>query len=89
MGGEIPFNEIYNTKIDGYIDMNVASRELLNSPAAHVDPMLKYRRDQFWMNNIQTLMQINPAAARAYFSSRPDAHVILKMLMKDYLDEQE
>jgi hypothetical protein len=32
-------------------------------------------------------MQINPAACRAYFSSRPDAMVILKMLLTDYLEE--
>lgn len=87
LAGTIPFNELYNTKLDAYVDMNVITRELLNSPAAHVDPMLRFRRDQFWSQNIQTLMQINPAAVRAYFSSRPDAMVILKMLLKDFLEE--
>ena len=89
LAGKVPFSELYNSKLDAYVDMNVITRELLESPSAHVDPMLKFRRDPFWQQNIQTLMQINPAAVRAYYSSRPDAKVILKMLMKDYLDEQQ
>jgi hypothetical protein len=69
--------------------MNVASRELLESPASHVDPMLRFRRDQFWAANVQLLMQVNPAAVKAYFNSRPDAKIILQMLVKDYLEEEE
>lgn len=88
MGGNLPFNEAYSAKLDSYIDVNVISRDLLESPASHVDPLLKYRRDAFWQQNIQTLMQVNPAAAKAYFNSRPDALEIFKMLMKDYLEEE-
>ena len=89
LAGKVPFNELYNTKIDAYVDMNVASRELLESPASHVDPMLRFRRDQFWAANVQLLMQVNPAAVKAYFNSRPDAKIILQMLVKDYLEEEE
>jgi hypothetical protein len=88
LAGKVPFNELYNTKLDAYVDMNVVTRELLESPAAQVDPMLRYRRDQFWASNIQVLMQVNPAAVKAYFTSRPDAKIILQMLMKDYLEEE-
>lgn len=88
LAGKVPFNEIYNQKVDAYVNMNVASRELLESPAAYVDPLLKYRRDPFWSQNIQLLLQVNPAAVKAYLTSRPDAKVILQMLVKDFLEEE-
>lgn len=88
LAGSIPFNELYNTKLDAYVDMNVSSRELLDSPASYVDPLLRYRRDQFWLQNLQTLLQINPAAVKAYYNSRPDALAILKSLMKDSLEDE-
>jgi hypothetical protein len=89
MAGKIPFNELYNTKVDGYVDMNVASMNFLDSPASFVDPILRYRRDPFWQQNIQTLMQVNPAAAKAYYTTRKDSLVLLKKLVKDQMEEEE
>lgn len=88
LAGNIPFNEIYNQKLDAYVNINTISRDLLESPAAYVDPMLKYRRDPFWQQHVQILMQINPAAVKAFYTSRPDARVILQMLVKDFLEEE-
>jgi hypothetical protein len=34
-------------------------------------------------------MQVNPAALKAYYATRPYAIDILKMVVQDYLDEDE
>ena len=52
-----------------------------------VDPVLKYRRDGFWFQQLEMLGQTSPDALQAYFTSRPDAIEILKMLSEDMLDE--
>ena len=89
MGGAIPFNERYRLVLDSYLDTGKVMGEFMNSPSSFVDPLLKYKRDQFWAQNIQMLAQFNPAAALAYFNSRKDSMDILKMLLKDWLDEDE
>jgi hypothetical protein len=89
MGGKIPFNEFIRQVFDSYIETSKVVGELTESPAAFLDPMLKYKRDQFWFQQIETLAQFNPASVMAYFSTRENSYDTLKMLVKDFLDEEE
>lgn len=86
LGGEIPFNERYQIIVDKYLETSFFMGETI-APSYAIDPMLKYRRDQFWFSNMEALANNNPNAIRAYFSTRPDAIEILKMLNEDMLDE--
>lgn len=86
LGGEVEFNERYQVVVDKYIQTSSYAGHKID-PAYMVDPVLKYRRDGFWFQQIQLLMQLNPVAVQAYFNYRPDAIEMLKMLEQDMLDE--
>lgn len=87
MAGEVPFNERYQIILDKYLNVSDVMSEFMQSPTALADPLLKYKRDAFWIQNMQILMQTNPAAVAAYYATKPYSINILKMLMEDYLDE--
>jgi hypothetical protein len=87
MAGKMPMNERYQVIVDKYIDVATIISEFMKSPAALADPLLKYKRDPFFIQNMQILMQINPAAVKAYYATKPYAIEILKMMIRDYLDE--
>lgn len=87
MAGKIPFNEHYQIIADKYINVSDIIAEFMKSPAALADPLLKYKRDPFFIQNMQVLMQVNPAAIKAYYSTKPYAIEILKMMIQDYLEE--
>jgi hypothetical protein len=87
MAGKIPFNEHWQIIADKYIDVADIMAEFMKSPSALADPLLKYKRDPFWIQNMQILMQINPAAVKAYYATKPYAIEILKMMIEDYLEE--
>jgi intein/homing endonuclease len=87
MAGKVPFNEHWQIIADKYIDVAEIMAEFMKSPAALADPLLKYKRDPFWIQNMQILMQINPAAVKAYYATKPYAIEILKMMIEDYLEE--
>ncbi len=89
MGGHVLFNEAYRTITDNYVDVNKFVGEFFNSPAAWVDPLLRYRRDEFFFQYLETLSQANPRAYAAYFATRKNGIETLKMLMNDYLEEIE
>jgi hypothetical protein len=89
LGGSIPFNERYQTISANYLDQSVLSAEFLESPAANIDPLLKYKNSQFWAANLQTLAQFNPNAVKAYYATRSDSMDILLDYLQDYLDENE
>lgn len=87
--GSVPFNEHYRQTLDSYANLNDIVAHFADSPAAIVDPLLKYKRDQFFFQHLQTLAQFNPEAVMAYFASRDDSMDILKMYLDDYLTEEE
>jgi len=89
MGGEVPFNEQYRQMTDANMTIGKFESFFFNSPAAMVDPMLKFRRDQFFFQWIESMAQYNPYALQAYFVTRKNNMETLKMLMQDYLDENE
>ena len=86
LAGSVDFNERYQVIVDKYIETSHYMGHKID-PAHMVDPMLKYRRDGFWFQNIEMMMQLNPQAVSAYFTYRPDSIEILKMLEQDMLDE--
>jgi hypothetical protein len=89
MMGNIPFNEHYRQALDAYSSVNDIVGFFADSPAAIVDPMLKYKRDQFFFQWLEVLSNANPEAAAAFFASRDDSLDILKMYLDDYLTEEE
>ena len=89
MGGEVPFNERFQLILDKYKNVGEVVSEFFGDSAAMVDPMLRYKRDPFWLQNFQLLTQTNPIAAQAFFAPRPYAMDIFKMVVQDSLDEDE
>lgn len=86
LAGNVDFNERYQVIVDKYLETSHYMGHKID-PAYMVDPVLKYRRDGFFFQNIEMLMETNPSAVKAYYAYRPDAIEILKMLEQDMLDE--
>ena len=89
MGGEVQFSERFQLIWDKYLDVGQVKGRFLNSPAAFVDPMLRFKRDPFSLQYYQLLAQINPNAVAAMFAPRPMALDVLKMEISDMLEEDE
>lgn len=89
LGGTVPFNEMYRQITDTSMTVGKYESHFMDSPAAIVDPILKFRRDQFWFQHIETLAQYNPAAAQAYYATRKNNMETLKLFLIDYLEETE
>lgn len=89
MGGNIPFNEFYRQITDQSMTVGKFETYFMDSPAAIVDPLLRYRKDQFWFQYLQLMLEANPAAAQAYFVSRKNNMDTLKLFLQDYLDEDD
>lgn len=87
MGGEFPFNERWQLIIDKYKRVGEVTGLLFGDNSAIVDPLLRYRRDPFDLQNLQLMAQVNPIAVQALFAPRPFAMEQLKMLVQDSLEE--
>ena len=86
-GGQMPFNERVRLVMDGYFDVGQVKGHFMDSPAAFVDPLLRYKRDAFALQTLQFLMTVNPVMVQALFAPRPYAMELLKMELEDSLDE--
>lgn len=91
MGGNIPFNEFYKQNLDAYVNVGEIEGFFMDSPGAQFDPALNYKRDQFFFQHMQQLMEVNPAAAQAYYDGlKGEGRLeLMKMLVQDYLDESD
>ena len=89
MGGEVPFNERIQLVWDKYLDIGQIKGRFLNNPAAFADPMLRFKRDPFALQNLQLMAQVAPNAVAAMFAPRPMALDLLKMEIDDMLSEDE
>jgi hypothetical protein len=89
MGGEVQFSERLQLIWDKYLDVGQVKGRFLNSPAAFADPMLRFKRDPFALQNLQLIAQVAPNAVAAMFAPRPMALDLLKMEISDMLDEDE
>lgn len=86
LAGEVQFNERYALLVDKYLEVGKFTGNTIDV-ANMIDPMLKYKRDAFWFQNISIMQIENPGAVKAYFASRKDSIELLKMLIQDELDE--
>jgi Phage portal protein len=89
LGGKFPFNERWQLLVDKYKNVGDLLGPLMGSPSAIVDPLLRYKRDPFWLQYLQLLASVNPAAVQAYFAPRPFAMEFLKMQIQDDLDGED
>jgi len=88
LAGDVDFNERYQVIVDKYLDVGKYAGEKID-PAYYFDPVLKFKRDGFFFQQIELLGQMNPNAVKAYYAYRPDAMELLKMLEQDMLDESD
>lgn len=91
MGGNMPFNEFYRQVLDAYVNVGEIEGFFMDSPGSQFDPILNYKRDQFFFQHIQTMADINPAALQAYYDGlKGEARLeLMKILVQDYLDESD
>ena len=89
MAGEVPFNERIQLLWDKYLDVGQVKWRFMGSPAALVDPMLRFKRDPFSLQSLQLMAQVSPNAVAALFAPRPMALDLLKMEIDDMLEEDE
>ncbi len=89
MGGEFPFNERIQLLMDKYVDVGQVKGRFYNSPSSFVDPMLRFKRDPFALQQLQLMAQIAPNAVAAMFAPRPMAMDMLHMELEDMLCEDE
>lgn len=89
-GGNFPFNERYQVIADKFLNISELKAHFLNDPGATVDPVLKYKRDPYFLQYLQLMMQTNPSAIAAYFAPKPPelSLELLKMEIQDQLDEE-
>jgi len=89
LGGEFPFNERWQIIIDKYMNVSELRAQFFKDPTAYVDPLLQYKRDPFFLQNLQLLAQVNPLALKAFYATKPFALEFLKMNIEDALEEDE
>lgn len=89
LGGEIPFNERWQLIADKYLNVSEILGPMFGKSAAAIDPLLKYKRDPFFLQWLQLMAEVNPSAIKAYFAPRPYAMEILKMNVQDELEGDE
>lgn len=89
LGGKFPFNERWQLITDKYLNVGDIRSRLFGDPSGSVDPMLRYKRDPFFLQFMQLLAQVNPAAVKAYFAPRPHALDFLLMDIEDELEGED
>jgi hypothetical protein len=91
ISGTIPFNEFYRAAIDTYNTVGEVESTFLDNPGAIMDPMLQYKRDQFFFQWVELLAEYNPNALQAYFAGMDgeSKKEIMDMYLQDYLEEND
>lgn len=89
MAGDVPFSERWQIIADKYLNVGDITSNFMHDPTALADPLLKYKRDGFFMQFLNLAMQANPAIVKAYFATKPYSLEVLKMMAEDYLEDEE
>jgi hypothetical protein len=82
MGGKMPFNERYRQVLDFYSNVGEIKTKFFGDPSGIFDPLLRFKRDPFWLQNFQLLMQANPNSIKALCAPRSPE------LIKELLDTE-
>jgi hypothetical protein len=90
-GGKMPFNERFQLIADKFLNVGEVKAKFFNDPSALVDPMLKYKRDPFAIQQMQLLASISPNTIKAMYATRPAeiSMELLKMEIEDSLEEDD
>lgn len=90
-GGNVPFNERYRQVLDFYTNVGEVRSKFFGDPSALFDPLLKFKRDPFWLQNFQLLVQVNPNSVKALYAPRSPELVkdLLDMEINDMLESDE
>lgn len=89
LGGKYPFNERIQLIHDKYMNVGEVLSPMFGKPSAIFDPLLKYKRDPFFLQWLQLMAQVNPAVVKAYLAPRPYTMDLLKMNVQDEFDGEE
>lgn len=87
MSGKIPFNERYRMTVDAYNTVGELDDFFRDTVGSTIDPMKKYKRDQFFFQWIQLMMEIDPIKLKAFMSTSPNAIEMLKLSIEEELIE--
>jgi hypothetical protein len=86
-GGKFLFNEMYNLAADKYMTVGEMIQEFKKDPAAAMMTLNRYRRDPFFLQNLQIAAQMNPGAVKAHFATNDMDFEIFQMFIEDMLEE--
>lgn len=91
LSGNVPFNEAYRMAMDTYNTVGEVESFFLDNPGAICDPIVNYKRDQFFFQWLETLAEFNPAAVQAYMAGLDGKlrKEIMDIYLQDYLDESD
>ncbi len=91
LGGDVPFNERIQLVWDKFSNVGEIKEFFMGSIGASSDPMLRFKRDPFFLQNMQLMAQVSPNTLLAYFAPRP-AEITMQMIemeIDDLLEEDE
>lgn len=88
LGADVLFNERWAVIMDKYVGVGEVMSELLDNPSAQLNPLFNFRRDPFYSQNIQLMMQVAPIRVQALYASRPYVIDQLKFLVQDELEDE-
>ena len=86
-GGDVPFNERFRQILDYYMNVSDVRAKFFGDPGALIDPLLKFKRDPFFLQWAQLMMQINPNALKALAFPKKHNLDLLKMEVADMLED--
>jgi len=86
-GGKFLFNDMYNAQADKFLNVGEMLQAFKGEPGAMLSVFNKYKRDPFFLQWIQVLMQLNPGAAKALTASNDMNFEIFQMALTDMLEE--
>ncbi len=89
MAGNVPFNERIQLLWDKLSNVGEIKEFFTGSIGSTLDPMLRYKRDPFFLQNMQLMAQASPNTLIAYFAPRPVELTmqLIDMEIDDMLEE--
>jgi len=89
LGGKVPLNQAIQSIQDKYLSVGNAIFNLLEDPAANFDPLLKYRRDGFYLQHLALVAEIDPYIVKAQYAYNPMSMDALKQMVEDLFEDDE